>query len=223
MSHTHTSTTPSSSDDIIARVRAEMLAERFPVPVALELIKGMPLINAWLWFALPPTVRSMFCHRFSSFKKHPQFFDEGGFWYAVLVLATPELDEPERHAKYLRRTMSCAKNRRDLLKFMGMTDALFEAQLAGTCADGKKKGMLPDDTPSFTGFELMDIAIAQLAPGEYDVTGVVRGLLSTVDLPENTVKPKAIGAKMRAYAKRFPHMLREVDPRDLTPTSTAMH
>lgn len=134
---------PSSNDDILARVRAEMLAERFPVPVALELITHMPLINAWLWFALPPTVRSMFCSRFSSFEKHPQFFDEGGFWYAVLVLATPELDEPERHAKYLRLTTSCATNRRDLLKFMGMTDSLLEEQLVGTCAGGKKRAWSP--------------------------------------------------------------------------------
>ncbi|WP_343663225.1 hypothetical protein [Paraburkholderia tropica] len=216
---------PSSHDDTaFARLRAEMLDECYPLPVAHVLCDVVP-VEGLLWQCLPAAWRVTTCNLLLSFNKESRMFGEGSFSYAMLVLATPALDDAERRDEFLLPTKRCAKSRRRLVAMLRENETAIDAIIDTVSVDAAGMGLLTADMPAYTAFQLMLLTVAKSGAG-YDTDAVHAMLcefLHRADLPNDSIQDRVINAKALAFEARFSEHARVPEHHEVAPAGTVLH
>ncbi|MEX3581950.1 MAG: hypothetical protein VB137_03755 [Burkholderia sp.] len=188
-------------DATLEKARKALLDERFPLPIAYPLITELLPIEAILWIALPHPLHMALVRALMQFDKSLPVAREGTIAYGLLTLETPNLDEAERRALYLHRSKRCAKNRRDLVATLARTEHRAQKAIDHVTALWAAAGQpLTDDTPAYTGFQFMRVAIAMKARDDFDVSPMLSAILNSMGLPDDSIQGETIDAKVRLVA-----------------------
>ena len=186
------------------KTRKALLDECFPLPIVYSLITCLP-VQVILWIALPYPLRMALAQALMQFDESLPVAREGTIAYGLLTLATPDLDEAERRALYLHRSKRCAKNRRDLMATLARTEqraqkAINFAAAAHAAATGQ---YLTDETPAYTGFQFMRVAVAMKARDDFDVFPMLSAILDSMGLPDDSIQGETIDAKVVAFGAQI--------------------
>lgn len=186
------------------KIRSILLDECFPLPVVYLLITNFLPIEAILWIALPHPLRAALVQALMTFNESLPVAREGTVAYGLLTLATPNLDEAERRALYLHRSKRCAKNRRDLVAMLVRTEQ--RAQKAIDFAVAAWTAAYPsliDETPAYTGFQFMRVAVALKARDDFDLFPMLSAILDSMGLPDDSIQGETIDAKAEAFGRQY--------------------
>ncbi|MFP6557299.1 hypothetical protein WJ542_03000 [Paraburkholderia sp. B3] len=181
-----------------------LLDECFPLPVVYPLITNFLPIEAILWIALPHPLRRAVVRALMQFDESLLVAREGTIAYGLLTLATPNLDEAERRTLYLHRSKRCAKNRRDLVATLARTEHRAQKAIDHVTALLAAAGQpLTDETPAYTGFQFMRVAVAMKARDDFDVFPMLSAILNSMGLPDDSIQGETIDAKAVAFGDQI--------------------
>lgn len=214
----------SHDDTVTARVRAEMLDECYPLPVAHVLCDVVP-VEGLLWQCLPAAWRETTRNLLLSFDKESWMFGDGSFTYALLVLATPALDDAERRDEFLLPTKRCAKSRRRLVAMLRENETAIDAIIDTVSVDAAGMGLLTVDMPAYTAFQLMLLAVAEscTACDVDSLHATLQGFLQAMGLPDDSIQDDVINAKALAFEARFSEHTRVPEHHEVAPAGTVLH
>ncbi len=211
-----------SADDDKARVRADVLAECYPLSIAHVLCDVVP-VEGLLWQCLPAAWRETTCNLLLSSGNEWRMFGDRSF-YAMLVLATPTLDDAERRDEFLLPIKRCAESRRHLVAMLRENEKAIDAIINTVTVDAAAYGLTPDDMPAYTAFQMMLVAATKST--DYDagaLQSICAALLRSIGLPDDSIKEHVINGKALAFEARFSHLIKTPQHHEVAPAGTVLH